>query len=297
MKILGTGLTGLVGSRIVELLETKHEFETSSSKNGCNIVDGLAIDKVIASSQASVVLHFAAKTNVDGCELDKEYDQQYKTVDRPQGNHSAWEVNVIGTRNIVEACKKAGKKLVYVSTDFVFDGEKSEGYSEEDVPYPINWYGLTKFTGEKIAQNYLDNALVVRIAYPYRSGSKKNGFAETIFKKLKNNEHVLAVTDHTMTPTFVDDIAHAIDTLIEKNAQGIFHVVGSEFITPYAVSETIAKKFNFDTSLIKKTTRAEYFKNGAPRPFQLAMRNDKIKKLGISMLSFQDGLGRLNFNL
>lgn len=295
MKILGTGLTGLVGSRIVELLDTKYEFEPISSKEGYNIVDSRAIQDKISSSSASVVLHLAAKTNVDGCELDKEYDRKYTKTETTRGTESAWEVNVIGTRNIAEACKKAGKKLIYVSTDFVFDGQKSlqAGYTEEDLPGPVNWYGKTKYEGEKAVRNILNDWIIARIAYPYRSSFVRKGFVRAIFEKLQSNEPILGVTDHIMTPTFIDDIAFALDTLIQKQARGIYHVVGSQFLAPYEVAQLIAKKFHFDQSLVQKTTRAEYFKNKAIRPFQLAIRNDKIRKLYIEMSTFEKGLNAL----
>ena len=162
MKILGTGLSGLVGSRVVELLNSVYEFEFSDT----DITNKEAIDERIRSSNASIVLHLAAKTDVDGCEKDRTLGTE----------GDAWKINVLGTENVVEACEKNNKKLIYVSTDFVFDGETKSEYSEEDKPNPINWYARTKYEGEKIVQSSNFNWIIVRIAYPYRSNFKRKDF-------------------------------------------------------------------------------------------------------------------------
>ena len=132
MKILGTGLTGLVGSRFVELLENAYEFEHINLDNGINILDKTSVFNAISSSSATIVLHMAAKTNVDGCELDKKRDEEILALGNQQdqeelwkNEQTAWAVNVFGTQNIVEACQKTNKKLIYISTDFVFNGQKN----------------------------------------------------------------------------------------------------------------------------------------------------------------------------
>ena len=282
MKILGTGLDGLVGSRIVELLSNKYEFENLSLSTGLDITNRDAVLESIKSSDAQIALHLAAKTNVDGCELDKAL--------REKGD--AWKINVLGTQNVVDGCKQSNKKLVYISTDFVFDGVNppAGGYSEEDIPNPINWYAKTKYEGEKIVQNFKSPWIIARIAYPYRAKFERLDFARGILKRLQEGLPVTAVKDHIFTPTFIDDIAFASDALIKNNCTGIFHVVGSQSLTPFDAATLIAKEFNLGESKISKTTRAEYFNNKAPRPFQLALKNDKIERLGIKMRTFEEGL-------
>lgn len=276
-KILGTGLSGLVGSRIVELLSGKYTFDSSIE----DITDKDLIQKRIKTSDAPIVLHLAAKTDVDGCEEDKEQREQGET----------WKVNVLGTKNIVDGCLQGRKKLIYISTDFVFDGEKIEPYTEDDKPNPINWYGKTKHEGEKIISNSGLKFFIARIAYPYRRNfEQKKDFARALIGRLKNNEKVSVIIDHIMTPTFIDDIASALDFLIKNGERGIFHVVGSQFLTPYECATLIAGKLGSNKNLISKTTREEYFKNRAPRPFHLALKNDKIRKLGIKMRTFEEGL-------
>lgn len=282
MKILGTGLDGLVGSRIVELLNGKHEFENVSLSMGVDITDRNAVLEKIKSSDAQIVLHLAAKTDVDGCELDKSLSK----------DGEAWKINVEGTRNVAEVCSQANKKLMYVSTDFVFDGKNPpvDGYSEEDIPNPINWYAKTKYEGEKIVKALKTPWIIVRIAYPYRANFMKLDFFRAILNRLKNSEAIAAVTDHVFTPTFIDDIAFALDVLISNNYQGVFHVVGSQSLTPFDAANLIAQEFELDKSKINKTMRSEFFNNRAFRPFQLTLKNDKITKLGIRMRTFEEGL-------
>lgn len=299
MRILGTGLSGLVGSRFVELLENAYEFEHINLDNGINILDKTAVFTAISSSNASLILHMAAKTNVDGCELDKKRDEEIlglKTQEEKeklwQKEQTAWAVNVYGTQNIVEACKKTNKKIVYISTDFVFSGQK-KSYFEEDKPEPIDWYAKTKYEGEKLIQTSGLEYIIARTAYPYRAFFKRNDFVRNLIEKLQRSEKLSMVTDHIMVPTFIDDLVNALDVLIQKDEQGIFHVVGSQSITPYAAALKIAEIFDLDSSLITKTTRREYFTGKAPRPFCLNLKNDKIGKLGIEMSTFDKGLSEI----
>lgn len=279
MKVLGTGLDGLVGSRIVELLSSKYQFENLSISTGVDITSRDIVLERIKNSDAPIVLHLAAKTNVDGCELDKTLGKEGE----------AWKINVDGTKNVVDACLESNKKLIYISTDFVFDGTK-DVYTEEDIPNPVNWYAQTKYEGEKIVQSSKIPWIIVRIASPYRAKFERLDFARAILKRLQEGLPVAGVIDHIFTPTYIDDIAFAIDALIKNNSQGIFHVVGSRNLTPYKAAFLIAKEFGLDSSKITKTTRAEFFNNRAPRSFQLTLKNDKIRKLGIRMRTFEEGL-------
>jgi dTDP-4-dehydrorhamnose reductase len=296
MNILGTGLTGLVGSRVTELLADVYAFEYINLENGISILDKKSIFSAISSSKAPIVIHMAAKTNVDGCELDKgrdkeilSFNSQSEKEDAWVKEQTAWAVNVFGTQNIIEACQQFNKKIIYISTDFVFNGQK-KSYSEEDTPSPINWYAKTKFEGEKLVQNSELEWVIIRLAYPYRSFFARNDLVRVLISKLVKHEKLNMITDHIMVPTFIDDIANALDVLIQKQEKGIFHIVGSQAITPYDLAIKIAKEFNLDTSLISKITRKEYFAGKAPRPFCLNLKNDKISNLGAEMSSVDKGL-------
>lgn len=281
-SILGIGGSGLIGSRIVELLFDQYNFINLSLETGVDITKPQTLDAIRNDERGAVILHLAAKTDVDRCEED-----------RMLGEHGdAWKINVLGTQNVVAACKKTNKKIIYISTDFVFDGTINRGgYTEEDPSHPINWYGETKYRGEEIVKKSGLPFLILRLAYPYRAlFPPKKDFVRALIVKLQNKEKIKAVFDHVITPTFIDDIVHALDTLICANATGIYHVVGSEFISPYGASLLVARTFDFDLSLIQKVSRDEYFKDRAPRPFNLSLENGKIEKLGVKMKTFEEGL-------
>jgi dTDP-4-dehydrorhamnose reductase len=280
MNILGTGLTGLVGSRIIELLAGSFSFENLSLETGIDITQKDIVSSYISKTDAPWVWHFAAMTNVDSAEKEKGLGT----------NSSTWKVNVEATENIVEACKLYNKKLLYLSTDFVFDGIK-DIYSEEDKPNPQGWYAQTKYEGEKRVAALGDACLIVRIANPYKAKQVgKPDFVETICERLKNGLGVTSATDQLFVPTYIDDIAYALQKLIEKDAHGIYHVVGSQALSPYEACIKIAASNGFDERLVAPTTFSEYFKNRAPRPFHAVLNNDKIAKLGVAMISFDTGL-------
>ncbi len=280
MNIIGTGLSGLVGSRVVELLSNEFQFENLSLQTGVDITNKTDVVARIEKSDAPWVFHFAAKTDVDGAENERSMAEKSPT----------WIVNVLATESIVEACKKTGKKLLYISTDFVFDGLKDE-YGEEDIPNPVGWYATTKYEGEKHVRTLGEQSLVVRIANPY--GSKhgnKSDFVHKILKRLLGNEEVIAPVDQVFVPTYIDDIARAIKTLVISRANGIYHVVGNTALSPFQAAEEIAKTYVIPKARITRTTFKDYFKGKAPRPFHASLKNDKISKLGVVMSSFADGL-------
>lgn len=287
IKIFGIGASGFVGSQISEILHDKYMIDNLSLDSGVDITDSSTLDVIKKDKDHHIVLHLAAKADVDGCEKDKPLGE----------NGAAYHINVLGIINIINACKESNKKIIYVSTDFVFDGEKTPegGYTEDDTPHPINWYAETKYMGEEIVKKSGLEYVIARLAYPYKLKEfpLKKDFLHAIMDRLKNKQPVTAVTDHMMTPTFLDDFAFGIDALINQNATGIYHLVGSQPLSPYDAAIKIAEKFGFDKSLIQKTTRAEYFKDRAVRPFNLSLNNDKITKLGVKMRTFDEGLQEL----
>lgn len=250
----------MVGTRIAELLKDKYTIDDLSLTNGVDITDPSSLDIIKNDTEHEVVLHLAAKADVEGCEKDKPLGEE----------GAAYKINVGGTKNVADACRITNKKLLYISTDFVFDGTKEPPYEykEEDTPNPVNWYAMTKYKGEEVVQNSGVSFAILRIAYPYRSDEfeLKKDFVHAIMGRLGNKLPITAVTDHIMTPTFIDDIAFAIDGVITQNATGIYHVVGSQSLTPYDAFTLMADRFGYDKSLITKTSRAEFFKGKHPAP-------------------------------
>ncbi len=279
IPVLGTGLSGMVGSRVVELLNDKYEFTDLSFNTGIDITSPDQVSEAFKNSEAKIVLHLAAKTDVDACEDDKLLLEEGQ----------AWLVNVEGTRNIIEGAKKYHKRVIYISTDFVFDGTKGY-YTEDDVPNPVNWYGLTKYEGEKAVVQSGISFSIIRLAYPYRAYFPiKSDFVRKIITASQNSEEIKSLTDHFFTPTFIDDFAGGIDILLQRELNGIFHLTGSQSLTPYEAVGAVFKTFGIRGKIVP-LKRAEYFKNRAFRPCRLALKNDKITKLGASMRSFIDGL-------
>ncbi len=276
MNIIGTGLSGLVGSRIVELLQTRHSFEDLSLDTGVDITQENAVKERITKSVAPWVFHFAAKTDVDGAEAERALGQ----------NSPTWIVNVKATEHIARVCYEAGKRLLYISTDYVFDGTK-EFYTEEDAPNPQGFYAFTKYEGEKRVG---EDSLIVRIANPYRKPDDRPDFVHKILGRLSAGLRLEAPSDQLFIPTLIDDIAYAIEKLIEREAFGIYHIVGSQALSPYEAAKKIAIAFRFDPALVGETTFAAYFEGRAPRPRRAVLKNDKIAKFGIKMHSFDEGL-------
>lgn len=283
MKLIGTGLSGLVGSRIVELLP-QHTFTNFSLENGVDITDKASITKRISEDhEAAWVLHLAAYTNVQQAEADKPLEKE----------SPAWKVNVEATQNIVDACAASGKKLLYIDTDYAFDGTK-DIYTEEDAPHPLGWYAVTKSEGAKRTLSLGDNSIVMRISNPYRANPVgKKDFVHKMLDYMNTGKTIAAPKDQVFVPTFIDDIAVAIDTLLMHDAHGIFHVVGSQALSPYDAARSLARLYGIDEGLVTSTTFASYFEGKAPVPQRAALSNEKIRSLGVSMRGFDDGISEM----
>ena len=279
IPILATGLSGMVGTRVAEILSDNFEFEDISLATGIDITDKKSVDRVISESESKIILHLAAKTDVDSCEDDKILGEE----------GAAWQINVVGTENIIEAAKANGKRVIYISTDFVFNGTK-DGYREDDKPNPLSWYGYTKYQGEERLSTSDVSFTVLRISYPYRNlFEQKKDFVHRIIDQLKIDGKIMAVRDHIITPTFIDDIAFGLSVFLKRNISGIYHLVGSSSLSAEAATRLIRTVFNLSGE-INPIDRSVYFKDRAFRPFNLTLRNDKIGKLGIRMSNFKEGL-------
>lgn len=288
--ILTIGGAGMVGSRVTQLLTDSYQFEDAGRSSGLNITSSQQVSERLRGSQASVVILYAAKADVEGCEKDKPFGTQ----------GDAWKVNVTGVHNVAKACEKTGKKLIYISTDFIFGGAEPRdgGFTEDDLPSPVNWYGRTKYEGEKAVAEIKTPWIIIRPAYPYRAEFEgKKDFVRVFLTLLQQGKKLSLITDHINNPTFIDDFAGAIDVLIKQNATGIYHVTGSEALSPFQEGIKVAETFGLDKNLIGQTTRAEFFKDRAPRPFSLAMNNAKIRSLGVTMKTFSEGLREIKRQL
>lgn len=241
LKIAITGGDGLVGSRIIELLNNDFEFITLPSSQ-MDITNKNQVFSVLKDLKFDVFLHLAAYTNV--AKANEEKDLAYK-------------INVEGTKNVFDVVSSQKKKFIYISTDFVFNG-KNPPYFEDSSPSPVGVYGQTKYQGEEIIKN---QAMIVRISYPYRASfEKKRDFFRTFKTFLEEKKPLKMITNSVMTPTFIDDIAYGLKYLINNFSNEIFHLVGSQSLSPYETALTVARLFKLDERLISTTTYEEYIK-------------------------------------
>jgi dTDP-4-dehydrorhamnose reductase len=281
MKIIGTGLTGLVGTRIIELLK-EYEFENLSRRTGVDITNKEQVFSVINNSSSNIVLHLAAYTFVD--EAEKQKDQGVES--------DVWKINVEGTKNILEACEKSNKKIVYFSTDMVFSGDKEVPgkYDEEENQNAVGFYAQTKQEAEKLVEKAKCPWVILRLAYPFRANFEKKEYVRIFKTLLEEGREIKAVTDHYFTPTFIDDLAKVIDFIIKNDFTGKLHSTGEESVSPYNVAVKVAEVFGLNKDLVKSITREEYFSGKAPRGYNISLNNDKIVKLGVQMHPFSKAL-------
>lgn len=269
LKISGTGLTGLVGSRIVELLQNDFDF-TPIPFADMDITNKDAVNKKLYETDFDIFLHAAAYTNVDGAQKDPD---------------AAQKLNVTGTQNVFETVTNKRKKIIYISTDFVFDGATG-AYSEDATPNPISVYGKTKYKGEKIVGK---NGMIVRISYPYRAiFDQKKDFVRGIIDTLKSGQQMSGVTDQILTYTFIDDIAYGLKHLFTNFSNETYHLVGSDSLSGYDSIMTMCDVFSLDRSKVDQTTYDAFYANRAKRPKNGAIVS--IKNNFYPMKNFRAGL-------
>lgn len=276
LRIAVTGGDGLVGSRIIELLKNDFVFIPLPQKK-MDITDIQNVKTILNEIDFDFFLHLAAYTNVAGAEINKEL---------------CFKINVQGTKNVFETVQTKGKKFIYISTDFVFDG-KNPPFFEDSIPNPPGVYAKSKYQGEKIIEG---KAMIVRISYPYRANFEpKKDFFRTFKSYLEQKNPLSMITDSLMTPTLIDDIAYGLKYLIKNYSPEIYHLTGGKAISPYDAALLVAEKFNLDKSLINQTTYAEYIKNkpGLPQYADIRAKKNILWK----MKTFEEGLDEIKKQL
>lgn len=306
MRIVLTGATGLIGSRFEELMFENHEIVPLSSSGGVNITDKDSVEEFFSGKDFDVLIHLAGKTDVDGCEFDKGEDLQMlgvseeeveniniSTLDKAKfiNKTTAVAVNSIGTANLYEVAKARGKKFVYISSDFVFSGDE-EFYTEQSHPKPVNWYGTSKYLGEKLID--VDSDLIVRLSFPYgyRSPVKKD-LVWRLTDLMQEREEVSLISDQVITPTFIDDIVKGLETLLLSQQTGIYHLTGSSYISPFEIGQKIKEVFHINCRIVESSLESVY-EGKARRPFQSRMKNDKLYALGFKPKAFDEGLALIS---
>lgn len=270
-SVIVTGLSGLVGSGLQRAADSAGvQIVGMDRTHGVDLLDAAAVARFVREQQAHApvraIVHLAAYTNVSAAHAQ-------------QGDESGpcYQLNVVGTRNVVQAAREAGVFLAHVSTDFVFPGDKQEPYSEADAPRPIEWYGETKLRAEEIVQGYAAG-VIARIAFPYAAGqAPRLDVVRTILGKLRAGDALKLFSDQIVTPTLVDDIAAGLLALVREQPAGeLFHLVGAESTSPYELGRLIADIFELSDEKIEATRLADYLKVD-PRPRQQCLRIDNDK--------------------
>ena len=283
ISIIATGLSGLIGSRFQQLLQDKYSFTNLDITTGVDITNEVAVKKAIGESGGDVVLHLAAYTDVA-----KAHQQN------GDKNGLCYKVNVVGTRNVAQYCSRFGKYLVHISTDFVFDGKKSESYTEEDSPRPIDWYGTTKFLAEQEVQKAGDNHVILRIAFPYQKTPIRPDLVSKIINQFTENTLPPQFADNAITPTFVDDLSQIFDYCITHKPKGLYHATGSSWHSSYEIAQIVKETFNLNGEIKKTTVDAFTQSTGRPFPKSLKMNNQKLTQaFSISLKTFPQGLEQI----
>ncbi len=248
MKVLVTGAKGMLGQDLCPVLEDAGYEIIETDREELDITDFSAIEKMFAEEKPDIVVHCAAYTNVDGAESDLE---------------GATLINVTGTENIAKACAKSGATMVYISTDYVFDGTKNEPYTPQDEPNPINNYGLTKLQGEMAVKKQLEKYYIARTSWLY--GHHGKNFVETMIALSKSGKEIKVVNDQFGAPTWTVDLSGGIVKLLEQKPYGTYHVCGGGQTTWWG----FAKQIGVD--VLPCTT--EEFPRPAKRPKYSVMDN------------------------
>lgn len=235
-----------MGSRFLELATDYNT--TAPGHEELDLLDFAKLETYLLESDADVVINFAAFTNVD--EAEKEKDNEDGLV---------YQLNVKVPGVLSQHCLFANKYFIHISTDYVFDGTKQTPYVESDVPNPVNWYGKTKSMAEDEVAAASPAFLIVRPEMPYSSCfDKKPDIARVFLKMLREGKEINGVADQKITPVFVDTLIYGLFRLIEVKASGIYHLASTDTTTPYDFAVMIAEKFGLDKNLVKSVPFAEY---------------------------------------
>ena len=250
-RVLVFGGSGLVGSKFIQMHSSAFEIKAPFAME-IDILKKDQLLKIVQNFEPDVVINFAAYTQVENAEAQKD-----------DKSGICYQINVVGARNVAEVCKEFSKKLVHISTEYVFDGTKTVSpYTEEDKPNPINWYGQTKYFGEQFVLESGCFATIVRICMPFSPFYEpKKDIARFFLDQLRSGNEITAVEDQRITPTLVTDIACALAELVKAKKEGIYHACSTSNIIPYEFAKLIAQKFNLDVSLVKPVSFDEYNKN------------------------------------
>lgn len=293
MKVLITGANGFLGYYLTEKLLSNGFVVVATGKGDgrlpflseknffyepMDFTDPYAVHDVFEKHQPQIVVHAGAMSKPDDCELNQ---------------WQAYLVNVEGTVTTLVNAAEQKSFFLFVSTDFVFDGETGM-YKEEDETRPVNYYGKTKTEAEELVKDYEHEWAIVRTVMVYGKPILSRANILSIVKeKLEKGERYNVVDDQLRTPTYVEDLAGGIVQILEKKATGIYHLSGKDMMTPYQMACKAADYLGLDKSLINRVTAAD-FSQPAKRPEKTGLNITKARAgLGFEPVSFEEGLKKM----
>lgn len=273
MKVAVIGASGQLGTDLVEVFG---EEAIPLTHRDLDVTDFESL-KILKDLKPDVIINTAAYVRVDDAELYPE---------------KAFQVNAIGALNVAKIANEIDAVNVYISTDYVFDGTKGEPYTEEDVPNPLNVYGLSKYAGEIFTRNYSRKYYIIRVASLYgKAGASGKGgnFVEFMIQKAKNREEIRVVDDMFMSPTYTKDVAKTLKKFLELKPEfGAYHMVNEGHCSWYEFTREIFEILGWDVEV--KPIKSGELKRLAKRPRFSALENEKLEKLGLRMRPWKEAL-------
>lgn len=294
MKILVTGSNGLLGQKLIAALRTDPAVQLIATSRGADrtpepladryramdITQRADVDEVIDEVRPNVIIHTAAMTNVDACELDAE---------------ACHLQNVVATGYLIDAAERHGSHFIFLSTDFIFDGQNGP-YSEADRPAPLSIYGQSKLDGERmVATSGLDRWAIARtiIVYGIAEGLSRSNVVLWAKGALEKGSPINVVDDQWRMPTLAEDLADGCIRIAKQGATGIFHLSGPDGMSILELVQRVAAYFDLDASIVSRVS-SESLGQPAKRPPRTGFILDKARKeLGYSPHSFENGLAVL----
>lgn len=274
MKFLVTGIKGQLGYDVMKECAKRNIEAIGVDIEEMDITKADIVQKVITDSKADAVIHCAAYTAVDAAEDNVELCER---------------INVDGTRNIAQVCKALDIKMMYFSTDYVFNGTGTAPWREDDEKEPLNVYGRTKFEGELAVQELLDKYFILRISWVF--GVNGKNFIKTMLRLGQENGKVSVVNDQFGSPTYTEDLAKTVVDMIQTDKYGVYHVTNSGECSWYEFACQIFKEAGM--SVIVNPVGSSEFPVKAKRPENSRMSKDKLRKAGFDLLpAWEDALRR-----
>lgn len=299
MKVLLTGSNGLLGQKLVALLHQAPGVELVATARGTNrlaahypalrflsldVTDPTQVQQVLTQEQPSHLIHTAALTQVDDCELNQA---------------ACWAQNVTATEHLAAACAQLNIHLAHLSTDFIFNGEEAL-LAEEAQPDPISHYGASKLAAEQVVQRTAGLRWAIArtvLMYGTTAAAGRSNLVLWVRESLRNKQQIKVVDDQWRTPTLAEDLAQGCWLLAQQSAQGIYHLSGRELLTPYQMAQQVATTFGLDAALLTRVD-SQVFVQPARRPPRTGFRIDKAEReLGYQPHSFAEGLALIKYQL